>query len=227
MVFAPIHQCCCPSNSRCLKLPVAAVSKEEGRRVLRRRRPPHVHISTNPSHVSPTELRDLFSCCNLSCHRFPNLDADGRVEPLDLQKLRIALSHSTVVVSVFCKPQGLKPPPSSDFLDALRDTLMPVTPFNGQLVGFGRAVSDNGLTASIYDVMVDPSLRKVGIGRKIVRRIIRMLTSKGVYDIAALCSKEERLFFEACGFGDDIIGNSTAMMYKRVASSYPDDSSAC
>lgn len=32
--------------------------------------------------------------------------------------------------------------------------VMPVTPFNSQLVGFGRAVSDQGLTASIYDVMV-------------------------------------------------------------------------
>lgn len=30
----------------------------------------------------------------------------------------------------------------------------PVTPFDGELVGFGRAVSDSGLTASIYDVMV-------------------------------------------------------------------------
>lgn len=29
-----------------------------------------------------------------------------------------------------------------------------VTPENGDLVGFGRAVSDLGLTASIYDVMV-------------------------------------------------------------------------
>ena len=34
------------------------------------------------------------------------------------------------------------------------ESVMPVTPSNGQLVGFGRAVSDLGLTASIYDVMV-------------------------------------------------------------------------
>lgn len=32
--------------------------------------------------------------------------------------------------------------------------LMGVTAENGELVGFGRAVSDQALTASIYDVMV-------------------------------------------------------------------------
>lgn len=93
---------------------------------------------------------------------------------------------------------------------------------NGQLVGFGRAVSDNGLTASIYDVAVIPSLRRLGIGSMIVKRIIRVLTNKGIYDIAALCSEEERLFFEACGFGEDALG-STTMMYTQAASSQVSD----
>lgn len=40
------------------------------------------------------------------------------------------------------------------FGELLQNVVMPVTPLNSQLVGFGRAVSDLGLTASIYDVMV-------------------------------------------------------------------------
>lgn len=32
--------------------------------------------------------------------------------------------------------------------------VVPVTAENGMLVGFGRAVSDGGLTAAIYDVVV-------------------------------------------------------------------------
>ncbi|TYG43899.1 hypothetical protein E1A91_D11G053900v1 [Gossypium mustelinum] len=45
-----------------------------------------------------------------------------------------------------------------------------------------------------------------------------MLTSRDIYDIAALCSRKERFFFKACGFRDDILG-STMMMYSRTVSS--------
>ncbi|KAL3521343.1 hypothetical protein ACH5RR_019492 [Cinchona calisaya] len=193
--------------------------------------PPPLYISTNPSDVNPRQLQDLYALCNHSCHRFPNLDSDGRVEPIDITKLRIALSHSPVVVSVFTKPEfannfstrtevGAKSSGiGGDWIQRVMP-VMPVMPDNGQLVGFGRAVSDLGLTASIYDVMVIPSLQGRGIGRRIVQRIIRMLTSKGVYDISALCSDKERLFFKACGFGEDILG-STTMMYTGT-SSYSD-----
>ncbi|CAN6705419.1 unnamed protein product [Malus baccata var. baccata] len=192
-----------------------------------------IFISTNPSHVHPSDLRDLFTACNLSPHRFPNYADDGGVEAVDLHKLRIALSHSSVLVSVFCKPSDLIGDSSSlsssietqqqkrkkkkktvGFGELLQNAVTPVSPSNGQLVGFGRAVSDLGLTASVYDVMVIPSLREMGIGRMIVRRIIRILTSRDIYDIAALCSDDERSFFKGCGFGDDILA-STAMMYTR------------
>nr|XP_027190552.1 uncharacterized protein LOC101498757 [Cicer arietinum] len=136
---------------------------------------------------------------------------------MELKWLRIALSHSSVLVSVFCKPHhrdGLKPKSSSSVVDFFT----PVSPYSDLLVGFGRAVSDCGLTASIYDVMVIPSLRRMGIGKMIVKKILRMLTNRDIYDIAALCSEDERLFFKACGFGGDIL-SSTTMMYTRTASS--------
>ncbi|KAB1217562.1 putative N-acetyltransferase ycf52 [Morella rubra] len=195
-----------------------------------------VYISRTPSHISPDKLKDLYRASNHSCHRLPNSDdSEGtiRVEPVDIHKLTIALSHSSIVVSVFCKPtdvllvtESSSSSYSASSLEAskkrteilgLRDwfqKVVPVTPFNGQLVGFGRAVSDFGLTASIYDIMVIPSLRKMGIGRLIVGRIVRMLASRDIHDISAVCSENERLFFRACGFGDDILG-STTMMYSR------------
>lgn len=120
--------------------------------------PPPLFISTSPSHVNPRHLADLFASSNLSCHRFPNVDPLGRVEPVDIHKLRVALSHSSVVVSIFCRPEDVttaKSSPESLKLGDLFRRVMPVTHSNGQLVGFGRAVSDSGLTASIYDVMVD------------------------------------------------------------------------
>ncbi|KAJ1400553.1 GNAT domain [Sesbania bispinosa] len=177
-----------------------------------------VYISTDPRHVDPNRLQDLYATCNHSCHRFPNL---LQPQPLDIHKLRIALSHSTLLVSVFCKPHHLDAfanSSSSNSIMAMADFFTPITPSRDQLVGFGRAVSDCGLTASIYDVMVNPSLRRMGIGRMIVKKIVRMLTNREIYDIAALCSENERLFFKACGFGGDILG-STTMMYTRTASS--------
>ncbi|XP_031108278.1 uncharacterized protein LOC116012765 [Ipomoea triloba] len=179
--------------------------------------PPSLFITTKLSDIDIHRVRDLYSDCNHSCHRFPNLDADGRVDPVDLNKLRKALIHSSVVVSVFTQPE-FSSPLASIGGDWVR-TAMPVTPANGQLVGFGRAVSDSSLTASIYDVMVIPPLRRRGIGRRIVQMILRMLTNKGIYDIAALCSDVEKPFFSACGFGDDILG-STTMMYTRSTSQY-------
>ncbi|KAF9595829.1 hypothetical protein IFM89_005315 [Coptis chinensis] len=184
-------------------------------KVRHRRTPPSVFISTNPSDVNVGHLTDLFSSANLSCHRFPKLDQNGRVEPVEPEKLRIALSHSSVVVSAFNSPFPSFPFPLPMPMVGLVGECTSNTSGGGQLVGFGRAVSDNGLTASIHDVVVLPSLQGLGIGRRILSRIIRVLCSRGIYDISALCSEKERLFFEACGFGDDIL-MSTTMMYAKA-----------
>ncbi|KAM1102235.1 hypothetical protein FF1_011044 [Malus domestica] len=66
-----------------------------------------IFISTNPSHVHPSDLRDLFTACNFSPHRFPNYADDDGVEVINLHKLHIALSYSSVLVSIFCKPSDL------------------------------------------------------------------------------------------------------------------------
>ncbi|KAJ0975451.1 hypothetical protein J5N97_017416 [Dioscorea zingiberensis] len=190
---------------------------------LPRRRSPPISISTNPSHLDPLHLRDLLLASNHSCFRFPNLGLDGRVEPVDLVRLRKALAHSSIVVSVFCRARFLAGDGSRELSDlGFRDLFEAPPESDRKLVGFGRAVSDGGLTASIHDVVVIPSLQRLGIGHKIVDRIIRILTNKGIYDISALCSEKERLFFRACGFGDDALG-STTMIYTRTASNYLHD----
>ncbi|XP_021296926.1 uncharacterized protein LOC110426132 isoform X5 [Herrania umbratica] len=198
-----------------------------------------IYISTDPSHINLQQLSELYSSCNHSGHRFPEVDPNTGIveEAMDLDKLRIALSHSCVVVSVFCKPQHVdvtktakqiqnqenQKQMSKGFVGDLMESVMPVTPSNAKLVGFGRAVSDLGLTASIYDVMVSPSLQGMGIGTIIVKRIVRMLTSSDIYDIAALCSRKERFFFKACGFRDDILGSTTMMYTRTISTSFERD----
>lgn len=124
---------------------------------------PHlpIFISTNTSDINPFHLRDLYTQCNHSPHRFPVRDFDNHVEPVEVNKLSIALSNSTVVVSVFTKIE-FDLSEEVESLESVKEgaewfqRLMPLSPANGRLIGFGRAVSDFCLTASIYDVMVKP-----------------------------------------------------------------------
>lgn len=201
-------------------------SSSDSKRVgsARKNKPP-IFISTNPSHINIDTLSKLYLSCNHSPHRFPSSDV------IDARKLAVAVSHSSVVVSVFAAVADVGGSGGGGDVEdnekGLWGRILPavvtgVTPENGELVGFGRAVSDLGLTASIYDVMVIPCLRRLGIGQMVVQRIVRILINKGIYDISALCSEEERLFFAACGFGDDILG-STTMMYTNTGSSNSDN----
>jgi hypothetical protein len=113
----------------------------------------------DPALVDPVHLQALMLACSHSCALRLSPDP-APTEPVDIRKLRTALGHSFIVLSVFC---------SASFLDDAGDA-------NGQrflglglelglgqreerrLVGFGRAVSDLGLTASVHDVVVLLSL---------------------------------------------------------------------
>ncbi|KAL9233850.1 hypothetical protein vseg_008791 [Gypsophila vaccaria] len=162
---------------------------------------PPIIISTNPNHIELPQLSKLYR----SCHHSPT----RRPAAVDAAKLAVAVHHSAAVVAVFSAAEGGG---GGIWRRRMGE--------KGDLVGFGRAVSDLALTASIYDVMVIPELRRLGIGRMIVQRILRMLVTRGIYDISALCSDNERSFFAACGFGDDLLG-STTMTY---AGSFSGDS---
>ncbi|KAF2540154.1 hypothetical protein F2Q68_00029558 [Brassica cretica] len=195
-----------------------------------------IFISTLKKDINLEELRHLYSRCDHSCDRLSK-NGSGIV---DMKKLRTAISRSDVVVSVFCKPHHAvlvedaeeetlssslrKQNKDESSLGDMFQDVLPLTPSNGQLVGFGRAYSDYGLTASVHDLMVLPSLQRMGIGKLIVNRITRLLTSRDICDIAALCFEHERYclcrwhkpFFKACGFADDRMGSTTMMFTKSL-----------
>lgn len=134
---------------------------------LRRRSHPPISISTSPADVDVLRLRELLVSAGHSCHRFPDSASEGPAEPTDVGKLQIAIYHSFIVVSAFCRSRFL---PSSGAVveERLRQDETSVAlgfeHFFGSsfmapgpdhhLIGFGRAVSDGGLTASIHDVVV-------------------------------------------------------------------------
>ncbi|MBI5375813.1 MAG: GNAT family N-acetyltransferase [Candidatus Schekmanbacteria bacterium] len=51
---------------------------------------------------------------------------------------------------------------------------------DGQLIGFGRAISDGAYQAAIYDVAVVPEFQKKGIGTKIITNILSRLSQCNV-----------------------------------------------
>ncbi|KAM0853363.1 hypothetical protein ACQ4PT_051122 [Festuca glaucescens] len=189
------------------------------RRVARPRpRLPPISISMDPALVDPAHVQALMLACAHSCaiRLSAPPDAAARTEPVDIRKLRTALAHSFLVVSVFCGARFLE---DDDGVDDRRFLGLELDLGLGRrgeqrLVGFGRAVSDVGLTASVHDVVVHPLLQRRGIGRKILEKITRVLHSRGIYDISALCTGNERTFFESCGFDNDAMG-STTMMYTK------------
>ncbi|KAJ0239316.1 Glucosamine 6-phosphate N-acetyltransferase [Hirschfeldia incana] len=202
-----------------------------------------VFISTLKKDVNLEELRHLYSRCDHSCNRFSKTGGSTvdmkklrtAISRSDVVVSVFCKSHHAVLVqentsdkddddvpgfyseeeSLFPLDLGRQNKGEGSLGDMFQDVL-PLTPSNGQLVGFGRAYSDYGLTASIHDLMVLPSLQRMGIGKLIVNRITRLLTSRDIYDIAALCLEHERPFFKACGFADDRMGSTTMMFTKSL-----------
>ena len=68
---------------------------------------------------------------------------------------------------------------------------------DGQLVGAARATSDGVFYATVIDVAVDPGFQGAGIGRKMMRALLRRLPVKKVY-LTAVPGKEG--FYEKLGF---------------------------
>ncbi|XP_051186090.1 GCN5-related N-acetyltransferase 3, chloroplastic [Lolium perenne] len=192
------------------------------RRVARARpRLPPISISMDPALADPAHVQALMLACAHSCAIRLSAPPAGP-EPVDIRKLRTALAHSFLVVSVFCGARFLELE-DGDGADERRFLGLDLDLDLGfgrrgeqRLVGFGRAVSDVGLTASVHDVVVHPSLQRRGIGRKILEKITRVLHSRGIYDISVLCTGKERPFFESCGFDNDAMGSTTMMYTKSI-----------
>jgi len=85
---------------------------------------------------------------------------------------------------------------------------------DGQLVGAARATSDGVYYATVMDVAVDPGFQGAGIGRKMMRELLRRLPVQKVY-LTAVPGKEG--FYEKLGFKVTRIDNGDVWFEKRIA----------
>ncbi len=71
---------------------------------------------------------------------------------------------------------------------------------NGKMVGMGRALSDLCSDAYIQDIVVLSDFQEKGIGRKIVRFLIKELKARGVDWIGLIGEPGTQSFYEKMGF---------------------------
>ena len=87
---------------------------------------------------------------------------------------------------------------------------------NGQLVGFGRAISDGAYQAAVYEMAVAPEFQKQGIGAKIMQALLARLPGCNVI-LYASPGKED--FYRKLGLrkmktGMALFQNADAMAQK-------------
>ena len=71
---------------------------------------------------------------------------------------------------------------------------------NGEIIGMGRAISDGVSDAYIQDVTVRKDLRGQGIGKGIIRTLVRFMKEKGLQWIGLISEPGYERFYQGLGF---------------------------
>ena len=71
---------------------------------------------------------------------------------------------------------------------------------SARLIGFARVLSDFYKYAYIYDVIIEPSYRKLGLGKKMIDSILQHPQLNCLKNIELTCLHEMAPFYEKFGF---------------------------
>ncbi len=69
-----------------------------------------------------------------------------------------------------------------------------------RLVGFARATSDHAFNATVWDVVVHPSLHNQGLGKALMKYLIRKLRSEDISNITLFADPQVVDFYRRLGF---------------------------
>ncbi len=83
---------------------------------------------------------------------------------------------------------------------------------NNKIIGMGRVISDGANDAYIQDFTVLKKHRNKGIGKKILRFILKILIKKRFKWIGLISEKKVYKFYKKCGF--KIYRNKIPMIYE-------------
>ena len=94
-----------------------------------------------------------------------------------LRKVKKAIEHSFLVVSMW-EERGTR----------------------RQLIGFARATSDHAFNATIWDVVIHPRFQSKGLGKALMRYIIRKLRTSDISNITLFADPQVIDFYRRLGF---------------------------
>ncbi len=94
-----------------------------------------------------------------------------------LRKVKKALEHSFLVVSMW-ETKGKK----------------------RRLIGFARATSDHAFNATIWDVVVHPKYQSKGLGKAMMKYMIKKLRAKDISNITLFADPQVVDFYRRLGF---------------------------
>ncbi len=97
-----------------------------------------------------------------------------------LRKVKKAIQHSFLVVSMW----------------EVRGT-------QRRLVGFSRATSDHAFNATIWDVVVHPDFQGKGLGKALMKQMIKKLRSEDISNITLFADPHVVDFYRSMGFMSD------------------------
>nr|YP_010204044.1 GCN5-like N-acetyltransferase [Ahnfeltia fastigiata]UAT97611.1 GCN5-like N-acetyltransferase [Ahnfeltia fastigiata] len=109
-----------------------------------------------------------------------------------LRKIKVAIDHSFVTISLFKKQNDCK-----------------------KLIGFARATSDNAFNATIWDVVVHPEFQGKGLGKSLMDQIITQLRYQDISTITLFADPQVVSFYKNLGFMTDPDGVKGMFWYPR------------
>ncbi|YAF95842.1 MAG: GNAT family N-acetyltransferase [Nodularia sp. CChRGM 3473] len=99
-------------------------------------------------------------------------------------------------------------------LDA-SDIIIGLVDDSAQLIGFTRVLTDFVYRATIYDVIIKPTHRNLGLGAKLMDAIIHHPQIRAVENIALYCLPEMIPFYQRWGFTNETGGIQLMFRYNQ------------
>lgn len=117
---------------------------------------------------------------NINLYQLEELcDAVGWVRR-PLRKVKIAIEHSFLIMSLFHKNDSSK-----------------------KLIAFARATSDSVFNATIWDVVVHPDFQGQGLGKHLINQVVQQLRYADINTITLFADPQVVSFYKHLGFISD------------------------
>lgn len=95
---------------------------------------------------------------------------------------------------------------------AASDIIIALVDESKQLIGFTRILTDFVYRATVYDVIIKPTYRQMGLGAKLLDTVINHPQLQEVEQIALYCLPEMIPFYQRWGFTNEV--GEIQLMYR-------------